>query len=101
MLGRLVDRHWWTLVGLLLLAAYPLRAQQTYVVDDFSPSYFGKIYIQDTAEVFSPGWISIYDKKTKKEVIKVESEELALSLHNGKAQSNTLTDLAQDYCDMF
>ncbi|WP_139923618.1 hypothetical protein [Hymenobacter sp. DG01] len=73
---------------LLLLAAYPSWAQQTYLVDDFSPSYFGKIYIQDTAEVFSPGWVAIYDKKTKKEVVKVESEELALSLHNGKAQSN-------------
>ncbi|RPD45207.1 hypothetical protein DNI29_17600 [Hymenobacter sediminis] len=73
---------------LLLLAAYPLRAQQTYLVDDFSPSYFGKIYIQDTTEVFSPGWIGIYDKKTKKEVVKVESEELALSLHNGRVQSN-------------
>lgn len=62
--------------------------QTTFKVDNFSKAYYGKIFIADTTEVFSKGWVAIYDTKTKKQLIKVESEELALSLHNGKALVN-------------
>lgn len=63
-------------------------AQTTFKVDNFSKTYYGKTFIADTSEVFSKGWIAIYDTKTKKQIIKVESEELALSLHNGKVLTN-------------
>ena len=62
--------------------------QSEFTVDNFSPDYYGKISISDTSEVFSKGWIAIYEKKTNKQIIKVVSEELALSLHNGKAIAN-------------
>ncbi len=44
-------------------------AQVTYTVDDFSPDYKATVYVEQPEEVFSPGWISIEDKKTKKELI--------------------------------
>jgi hypothetical protein len=42
----------------------------------------------NTSEVFSKGWVAIYERKTNKQIIKVISEELALSLHDGKAFAN-------------
>jgi hypothetical protein len=62
--------------------------QTKFTVDNFSPDYYGNISIDDTSEVFSKGWIAIYDKKTNKEIIKVVSDELALSLRDGKAMAN-------------
>jgi len=63
-------------------------SQTTFTVDNFSTDYYGRIQISDTAKVFSKGWVAIYDSKTKKQIIKVASEELALSLHDGKAIAN-------------
>lgn len=63
-------------------------AKETYTVNNFSDDFYGKIYIEQPSEVFSKGWIVILDKKTNKELIKVESDELALSLHDGKAIAN-------------
>ncbi|MCB2408144.1 XAC2610-related protein [Hymenobacter lucidus] len=79
-----------TLLLLFFCCSPAAWAQRQYRVDDFSKAYFGKIYLADTAEVFSPGWVAIYDKKTRKQVLKVTSDELALFTHNGKAESNVL-----------
>lgn len=73
---------------ILLFLTHSAAAQKNYQVDDFSPAYFGKIHVDDTTQVFSPGWVAIYSRKTGKEILKVESEELALELHEGKVQSN-------------
>ncbi|MFT4094620.1 MAG: hypothetical protein QM640_13400 [Niabella sp.] len=62
--------------------------QVTFLVDNFSKDYFGKLFIKDTSEVFSPGWVAVYDSKTKKQLIKVESEELTFELHDGKPVAN-------------
>ena len=63
-------------------------AQSVFTVDNFSKDYYGKIQINDTSEVFSKGWIAIYDQKTNKQLIKVDADELALDLHSGKALAN-------------
>ena len=63
-------------------------AQSVFTVDNFSKDYYGKIQINDTSEVFSKGWIAIYDQKTNKQLIKVDADELALDLHSGKAMAN-------------
>lgn len=63
-------------------------AQKEFTVDNFSKQYYGKIQISDTSEVFSKGWVAIYDRKTNKQLIKVTSDELALTLHEGKAIAN-------------
>ncbi|MBF7092047.1 hypothetical protein IUY40_10900 [Flavobacterium sp. ALJ2] len=73
----------------LLLFIFSITfAQTTFKVDNFSKAYYGKIFIEHTSQVFSKGWVSIYDKKTNKQIIKVESEGLALNLHNEKALAN-------------
>ncbi len=62
--------------------------QTVFKVDHFSKDYYGKIFISDTSEVFSKGWVAIYNAQTNKQLIKVDAEELALSLHNGEAKAN-------------
>src|SRR5690348_15263881 len=63
-------------------------AQTVFTVNGFSKDYYGKISISDTAKVSGKGWIAIYDKKTNRQIIKVVSDDLALSLHDGKAIAN-------------
>jgi hypothetical protein len=68
--------------------AIQVSAQQTYMVENFSRDYYGKIFIEDTTQVFSKGWVAIYESKTNKEIIKVSSDELAMELHDGKVLPN-------------
>ncbi len=77
-------------LGLLttLFLAQTSIAQQTYMVDGFSTAYYGKVYLEQPDEVFSKGWVAIYDRKSTKLLIKVESDELAISLHEGKVVAN-------------
>ncbi len=60
----------------------------TFIIKGFSDEYYGKLYVEDQNEVFTPGWIAIYRKSDNKELIKVESEELAFSLHEGEVKAN-------------
>jgi hypothetical protein len=62
--------------------------QTTFIVDNFSKTYYGKLFIADTTEVFSRGWVGIYNKKSKKELIKIYSDELTFELHKGKVLAN-------------
>lgn len=77
-----------TLSIILLLKINVLYGQATFSVDDFSKDFSGKIFIADTSKVFSKGWVAILDKKTKKELIKVSSDELTCELHDGKLLAN-------------
>lgn len=52
-------------------------SQQVFEVQNFSEKYYAKVSVQDSSEVFTPGIITVYNKKTGKELVKVESEELA------------------------
>ncbi len=76
------------LLFFLLLATNLAYAQETFTIDGFSNEYYGKLYISDTKEVFSPGWVAVYDKKTNRQLIKIESDELTFNLHEGKIQAN-------------
>lgn len=73
---------------LIFLLSKSAFCQKTFVVDNFSKDYFGKLYIADTTEVFSKGWIAVFDKKTKKQLIKIISDELTFTLHKGKVLAN-------------
>jgi len=71
-----------------LLWVKPALGQVTFEVQDFSDEYAGKVHIEDTSEVFSKGWVVIYEKESDEELIKVESDELTFDLAGGKAKSN-------------
>lgn len=62
--------------------------QVIFIVDNFSENYVGKVLISDTTEVFSEGWVAIYEKESGKQLIKVDSEELNFELYNGKLLAN-------------
>ena len=76
------------LLSFIIVVPACTASATVFTVNNFSKSYYGKINIDDTSQVFSPGWVAIYDSRTNKELIKVASEELALSLHEGKALAN-------------
>lgn len=78
----------WSVLLLAILLTSVTYAQKTFIVDDFSDRYFGKVFISDTGSVFSEGWVAIFDKKTKKQLIKIESSELSFSLREGEVIAN-------------
>ena len=76
---------------LLLLglgASVAATGQKLYQVQSFSPKYTAKVWVAQPTEVFSPGWVAVYDKATGKQLLKVSSEELAVEAQHGQAKSN-------------
>jgi len=64
--------------------------QKSFEVQDFSKDYYGKVYIEKPSEVFSAGWVAVYDKKTKRQLIKINSDALTFDEMNGKVKANVL-----------
>lgn len=64
--------------------------QKTYEVQDFSKDFYGKVYIEDTSEVYSKGWIGVFEKKTDRQLIKVVLEEISNNEtdEDGKQKAN-------------
>ncbi len=73
---------------LILISIAIVFGQKTYEVQDFSNDYYGKVFLENPSEVFSPGWVAIYQKKTNKRLIKVDSEELVGDTEDGKIKAN-------------
>jgi hypothetical protein len=73
---------------ILLFLPIASQAQVTFRVDNFSPDYYGKVFVKDSGEVFSPGWVEIFDRRSDKKLIHVDGDELALHLHDGKVLAN-------------
>ncbi len=76
------------LLSLTILLSLQCIGQVTFMINDFSDEYYGKLYIADTSVVFSEGWVAVYNKKNNKELLKIESEELTFTIHDGKVQAN-------------
>ena len=74
----------------MLMMSHSAEAQVTFPVRGFSDKYRGEVFIADTSEVFSPGWVAIYNQRTGEELIKEESDELTFSLHDGNLEANVL-----------
>lgn len=72
-----------------VLCCLPLldAVAQTYRID-ISPELYGKIRRDQADEVFSPGVITIHRKRDNQRLIRVESDELTLDLHDGRAVAN-------------
>ena len=78
------------LLFLLLAALLPIHGftQVTFVIDNFSDKYYGKLYIADTLDVYNSGWIAVYGIEDDKELIKVEADNLYYYLHDGEVKAN-------------
>ncbi|RRQ46054.1 XAC2610-related protein [Chryseobacterium sp. SC28] len=77
-----------TLFILFFLTSKSAFAQVTFVIDNFSNDYVGKLFIADTTKVFSKGWVAIFDKTSNRQLIKINSDELTFELHKGKVLAN-------------
>ncbi|MCJ7740969.1 hypothetical protein MUP32_06705 [Candidatus Microgenomates bacterium] len=62
----------------------------SFIIDDFSNDYYGKLQMEKPEQTSGKGSIAIYNKKTRAEIIKVDSEKLAITLHKGKVKANIL-----------
>lgn len=60
---------------------------QTYRFD-ISPDLYGRVKRTDPEAVFSPGVITIHAKRDNRRLIRVESDELTLDLHDGRPVAN-------------
>ncbi len=73
---------------LIFISTTVIVGQKTFEVQDFSEDYYGKVYLENPEEVFSKGWVAIYQKKTNKQLIKVDAEELVGDTEEGKIKTN-------------
>lgn len=75
-------------LSMILAMTSIVGAQKTFEVQDFSEDYYGKVFLENPTEVFSKGWVAIYQKKTNKQLIKVDAEELIGDTEEGKIKTN-------------
>ncbi|MCL2590709.1 MAG: hypothetical protein FWD67_07495, partial [Betaproteobacteria bacterium] len=63
---------------------------KTFIIDEFSDQYYGKLSIEDENEneIFTPGQITIHRKSDHKELINVKSDSLYYEKHDGKVKAN-------------
>lgn len=73
---------------IVFTTAINVFGQKIFNVQDFSNDYYGKVYIENPTEVFSKGWVEIYQKGSNKKLIKVISDELVSDTENGKIKAN-------------
>ena len=70
------------------------NAQASFIVDDFSDKYFGKIYLYETwtnewseGYVYGDGLIVIFDRQTGRQLIKQSSESMSVYSPDGQHAS--------------
>lgn len=73
---------------LILVVSINIFGQKIFDVQNFSKDYYGKVYIENPIEVFSKGWVEIYQKSNNKRLIKVNSDELISETEDGKIKTN-------------
>lgn len=71
-------------------AAFESAAKTTYNLQDFSEHYRATLEVSDRDDVFRPGIIKVYDKKSGATLIQVQSDELVLDTNpkTGKVKAN-------------
>jgi len=87
------------LLLIFILISSLSTAQVQHRVRDFSPDYYGIVYVtDDTSDYFFEGWISIYEKNTNKELIKVESSVIHFDSLNEEIQAGMFdTSFSDEY----
>lgn len=70
-----------------------VSAQIQFKVSNFSPDYYAVVEVSDTTQVFMPGSVTVFNTKTKKQLIKVESDELAFDVENNSTINANVKEL--------
>ncbi|OUM09480.1 hypothetical protein BW686_01530 [Pseudomonas syringae] len=79
-----------TAYGEMDVKAFEQSPRETYTVQDFSDRYRATLDISAGGDVFRPGVISVYDKASGAELLRVRSDELVLGTDpkTGKVKAN-------------
>lgn len=80
-----------TILILCLTVLFPLQltAQTRYQIEDFSSYFHAIVEVDNDADNDSQtGRIIVYDTKSKKQLLQVESERIYLDLQDGKVKAN-------------
>ncbi len=82
------------LIFFLLVFSFTSKAQTTFKIEKFSNLILATVTIADESinEVFKQGTIQVFDSKTKKEIINIESPELTFDLNS---KNNIKTNVKQ------
>jgi hypothetical protein len=78
-------------LGLLALLgenAQALAAQKQYAVGRFSHEFRATVTLEDTGEVFQPGSVSVFERRSGRRLLRVGSAELAFDVENGQVPPN-------------
>jgi hypothetical protein len=68
-----------------------LAATKAYDVGHFSDEFRATVTVEDSQEVFRPGSVSVYERKSGKRLLHVEASELAFDLEqNGEVAPNVV-----------
>lgn len=64
------------LLYLLFISTISLQAEKKNYTVPVSKLYYAKVFLENSEELSSPGWIGVYDKNTDRELIRVNSDDL-------------------------
>lgn len=82
------------ILGLLCAMVFSVQAQESalYTIP-VSDAYYAKVYLEDTNEIRSEGWIGVYDKKSDKELIRLDSTNLFVDYDENGLPSVNIVEL--------
>lgn len=90
-LSKATKRKIGILLILLCTAILMAKADEVLYTVPISDDYYAKVFQEDNESVSSPGWIAVYSKKTNKELIKVNSDDLYIDIgDDGNISVNVL-----------
>jgi hypothetical protein len=75
-------------VALLIAGSQARAAEREYAIGKFSDEFRATLTLEEKDDVFRPGAVSVFDRKSGRRLIHVTADELILDLKDGEATAN-------------
>jgi len=75
-----------SVASLLAGRATALAAPREYPIGHFSDEFRATVTVEDTGEVFRPGAISVFERRTGRRLLRITSSELAFEVEGGEVR---------------
>jgi hypothetical protein len=74
-----------------LLSVDPAQAaQKEYAIGHFSDELRATVTVEETQDVFRPGFVSVFERKSGQRLLRVEADELAFELDHDEIEPNVM-----------
>lgn len=87
----MVSRNGFACLASILVFFWMESAQAgnvTYRIDDFSEHYKATVTVEDSDEVFRPGHVSVFERRSGRRILKVDADELTVHAKDGVVGAN-------------